>query len=176
MPHIRTEREREKRELEKYKRGTELRDKEENCLSKSRSTETQEVFLCHRGVGVGWEETAEAGWLIDCPHLCAPSLLYISLLMDFTLFVSLTHKSKVSAVLNRNICGTLSSERRQWCTPLAETTPFHLVFPHLYSFESNQNNFSHIRRNNQGWPQCQDKTILSHRNTSMLNKKTKTVM
>lgn len=74
------------------------------------------------GGGVGRRETAEVGWLIDCSDLRAPSLLYVSLLMDFTFFVSLTHKSELSAVLNKNICGIASSDKSQWFTPLAKTS------------------------------------------------------
>lgn len=74
------------------------------------------------GGGVGCRETAEAGWLIDCSDLRAPSRLYVSLLMDFTFFVSLKHKSVLSAVLNKSICGILNSGKSQWDTPLAKAS------------------------------------------------------
>lgn len=79
------------------------------------------VPVSHGG-GVGCWETAEVGWLIDCSDLRAPSQLYVSLLMDFTFSVSLTHKSEPSALLNKSIRGILSSDKSQWFTPLATTS------------------------------------------------------
>lgn len=72
-------------------------------------------FQCQRVV-VGVQRNSGGGddWSIAQIYVPPPCL---SLLTDCTFFVSLMHKSELSAVLNKNICAILSSIESQWFAP-----------------------------------------------------------